>query len=75
VKAGETVTLADIAGTGSIAQFWTTSDIPEFRSLVLRFYWDDEKTPSVEVPMGDFFAMGRDAAPHLVNSLPVPVAP
>ncbi len=75
VKAGETVTLADIAGPGCINQFWITSDLPEYRALVLRFYWDDETTPSVEVPMGDFFAMGHDAAPHLVSSLPVTVGP
>jgi hypothetical protein len=42
---------------------------------VLRFYWDQEEQPSVEVPLGDFFAMGHDAAPHLVNSLPVTVGP
>ncbi|MBL8219861.1 MAG: DUF2961 domain-containing protein, partial [Bryobacterales bacterium] len=24
----------------------------------LRMYWDDETTPSVEVPVGDFYGMG-----------------
>ena len=39
------------------------------RGCVLRFYWDDEETPSVEVPLTDFFAVGHDLfAP--VNSLP-----
>jgi len=75
VKAGETVILADIDGPGMINQFWITSDLPLYRALVLRFYWDDEAEPSVEVPMGDFFAMGHDASPHLVNSLPVVVGP
>lgn len=75
LKAGETATLADIAGPGCINQIWITSDLPEFRALVLRFYWDDEAVPSVEVPLGDFFAMGHDAAPHTVTSLPVTVAP
>lgn len=28
----------------------------EQRSAILRIYWDDEATPSVEVPVGDFFA-------------------
>ena len=28
------------------------------RQLVLRMYWDGEATPSVEVPVGDFFAVG-----------------
>lgn len=75
VAAGETATLADIDGPGSIAQMWITSDLDEFRALVLRFYWDDEAEPSVEVPLGDFFAMGHDTAPHTVSSQPVTVAP
>jgi hypothetical protein len=54
---------------------WITSDLPQFRALVLRLYWDDEATPSVEVPLGDFFALGHDAAPHTVSSLPVTVGP
>ena len=28
------------------------------RQLVLRMYWDGEPTPSVEVPVGDFFGVG-----------------
>ena len=75
VPAGETVILADINGPGCINHFFITSDIPRYRDLVLRFYWDHEEDPSVEVPMGDFFAMGHDAVPHLVHSLPVVVAP
>ena len=75
VKSGETVTLADIAGPGTIQQLWFTSNLPEYRALILRIYWDEEAVPSVEVPLGDFFAMGHDASPHTVNSLPVVVAP
>jgi hypothetical protein len=75
VAAGTTVTLADIAGPGVINHVFLTSDLPEYRALVVRFYWDDEETPSVEAPLGDFFAMGHDAAPHVVSSLPVVVGP
>ena len=75
VKAGELVTLADIAGPGCINELFITSDLPEYRALVLRIYWDGEETPSVETPLGDFFARGHDSAPHLVNSLPVTVGP
>ena len=75
VKAGQTVTLADIRGPGCINELFITSDLAEYRALVLRFYWDDETLPSVEVPVGDFFAMGHDAAPHLVSSLPIVVGP
>jgi len=75
VKAGETVELANIEGPGCINQFWITSDLPTYRALVLRFYWDGETEPSIETPLGDFFAMGHDAAPHTVSSLPVVVGP
>lgn len=75
VAAGETVTLADIEGPGCINHFSLGSDIKEFRAFVLRMYWDGEETPSVEVPLGDFFAMGHDTATHEVFSLPVTVGP
>ena len=73
-KAGETITLAEINGPGSICQFFITSDLPEYRALTLRIYWDGEEAPSVEASMGDFFAMGHDSAPHEVTSAPVTVA-
>jgi hypothetical protein len=75
VKAGETVTLADIEGPGCINELFLTSDIKEYSALVVRMYWDNEETPSVEVPMGALFAMGHDAHPHMVNSLPVMAGP
>ena len=75
VAAGATATLAEIEGPGCINQIFITSDLPEYRALVLRFYWDGEAEPSVEVPLGEFFAMGHDAATHLVRSLSVVVGP
>jgi hypothetical protein len=45
-----------------------------WRFSILRFYWDDETTPSVEVPVGDFFGMGWGVYAPL-NSLPVTVNP
>ncbi|MEZ4715088.1 MAG: glycoside hydrolase family 172 protein [Caldilineaceae bacterium] len=45
-----------------------------WRSLVLRMYWDEEETPSVEVPLGDFFCMGWCERANL-TSLPVAVNP
>jgi hypothetical protein len=75
LKSGETVTLADIQGPGTINQLFLTSDLRQYRALVLRMYWDSEATPSVEVPLGDFFAMGHDSAPHEVYSAPITVAP
>ncbi len=53
-----TVTLADIEGPGAIQQIWLTVHPQFWRRLVIRFYWDHEETPSVEVPIGDFFCNG-----------------
>jgi hypothetical protein len=45
-----------------------------WRFTILRMYWDGEKEPSVQVPVGDFFANGWGTyAP--ITSLPVCVNP
>jgi hypothetical protein len=75
VAAGSTEVLADIEGPGCINEIFLTSDIQCYSSLVLRIYWDGEEAPSVECPMGAFFAMGHDFAPHNVSSAMVTVAP
>jgi hypothetical protein len=68
----ETVTLADIDGSGAIEHIWCTVNPKAYRRLVLRIYWDNETTPSVEVPLGDFFCNGW-GIPSNVNSLPISV--
>jgi len=57
IKAHTTFTFAEIDGPGSIQHIWMTPT-GVWRNSIIRFYWDDEKTPSVEVPVGDFFCMG-----------------
>ncbi len=57
IKPGETFTLAEITGPGAIQHIWMTPT-GNWRSSILRMYWDDEAQPSVEVPVGDFFATG-----------------
>jgi hypothetical protein len=57
IAAKSTFTLAEISGSGSIQHIWMTPT-GNWRFSILRFYWDDETTPSVEVPVGDFFGMG-----------------
>jgi len=69
-----TTTLAQIAGPGVIQHIWITADSKIYRDAILRMYWDDEPTPSVEVPLGDFFACGH-ALRTRVNSLPICVNP
>ena len=73
IEAGQTVTLAEIDGSGAIQHIWMTPT-GTWRFSIIRFYWDDEKEPSVEVPVGDFFGMGWGEYAHL-NSLPVTVNP
>ncbi len=74
LKAGETVTLADIQGTGIIQHIWMTVSERAYRDGVLRFFWDDEETPSVETPLGDFFCNGHGLR-YDVNALPIAVNP
>ena len=79
IAAGKTQQLADITGQNVIRHIWMTPAFnppspATWRSLILRVYWDDEKEPSVEVPLGDFFAMGlNEFAP--INSAVVAVNP
>jgi len=57
IAKGETFTLAQIEGSGAIQHIWMTPT-GNWRFSILRIYWDDEKEPSVECPVGDFFGMG-----------------
>ena len=61
VKAGETRTLAELAGPGIIRHIWITLATPEthhLKKIVLRVYWDARPSPAVEAPVGDFFGLG-----------------
>jgi hypothetical protein len=71
---GSTTVLADIRGSGIIQHIWITVDPKAYRETVLRIYWDGEAMPSVETPLGDFFANGHGLR-YNVNSLPVTVNP
>jgi len=57
IAAGQTFELADIDGPGAIEQIWMTPT-GNWRSSILRIYWDGQDVPSVECPVGDFFACG-----------------
>ncbi len=73
IKSKTTYTVAEIDGSGSIQHIWMTPT-GKWRYSILRFYWDDETAPSVEVPVGDFFGMGWGQYASL-NSLAVTVNP
>ncbi|HVN79158.1 MAG TPA: glycoside hydrolase family 172 protein [Terriglobia bacterium] len=57
IQPKQTFTLAEIPGPGAIQHIWMTPT-GNWRFSILRIYWDGEAEPSVEVPVGDFFAAG-----------------
>lgn len=73
IEPGEVREIANIEGPGAIQQIWMTPSGP-WRNVILRFYWDDQDQPSVECPVGDFFACGWNKYAQ-VSSLAVCVNP
>jgi hypothetical protein len=67
IKPGETFTMAEIDGPGAIQHIWMTPT-GNWRFSILRIYWDEEKEPSIECPVGDFFGMGWNEYSPLVSS-------
>jgi hypothetical protein len=73
IDARQTFTLGEITGPGAIQHIWMTPT-GNWRFAILRVYWDGETTPSIEVPLGDFFASGWGKYGQ-INSLAVAVNP
>lgn len=55
IEPNTTVEIANIEGPGIIQHIWMTPT-GKWRSVILRIYWEGQQTPSVECPVGDFFA-------------------
>ena len=58
IAAGQSLTLADITGSGVIDRIWMTINdrsAESLRAMRLDIYWDGAKTPAVSAPLGDFF--------------------
>ena len=76
IAPGETFVLADIEGPGCIRHIWMTPT-GDYRTSILRVYYDNSEIPSIECPVGDFFASAYTNfevfAP--INSLAVCVNP
>lgn len=70
LQPGEIFEIANIKGPGAIKHIWITSKGTS-RDTVIRFYWDGCKNPSVECPIGDFFANAFLPKHIAVNSLAV----
>lgn len=74
LPANQTTTIAEIDGPGAIQHIWMTVNPAVWRKTIIRFYWDDEDTPSIETPLGDFFCNGWGVRCN-ITSLPVAVNP
>jgi hypothetical protein len=77
IGAGETRTLAELAGPGCVRHIWMTLASREAaypRRSVLRMYWDGAETPCVEAPTGDFFGVGHGILTNFA-SLPLSMSP
>ena len=74
IQPGETFVAAEIEGPGAIQSMWFggSSALRHGRLSILRIYWDGQEQPSVESPLGDFFASGWEGFAQL-SSLPVAV--
>jgi hypothetical protein len=62
IMPGETLVMANLQGPGMVTHLWVTVADSEYawpRLLRLRVYYDGEKTPSVDAPLGDFFGVGH----------------
>jgi hypothetical protein len=62
IMPGETLVMANLDGAGMVTHIWVTVADNEYawpRLLRLRVYYDGEKTPSVDAPLGDFFGVGH----------------
>jgi len=57
IQPHETAVLANIDGPGIVQHIWLTIT-GIWRFSILRIYWDHQSNPSVECPVGDFFACG-----------------
>lgn len=75
IAPGEIFTMAEMDGPGMIKHIWVTTSSTQNRTLVFRIYWDDCQEPSVETPLGDFFASADEQQYEQLTSLAVCVNP
>ena len=73
IKPNETFEIANIDSSGAIQHIWMTPT-GKWRNTIIRFYWDYQKEPSVECPVGDFFCSGWECY-NQISSLAVCVNP
>src|SRR5205807_9827772 len=60
VAPGTTLTVLDVDGPGTISHIWLTiadSEPDHLKRIVLRIYWDQEQSPSVDAPIGAYVGL------------------
>jgi hypothetical protein len=69
-----TFELGTIDGPALITHIWLTTHPSNWRSLIVRAYWDGADEPAIEIPVGDFFGQGWCEFAQL-SSVPVAANP
>lgn len=62
IESGKTVTLLEHEGPGCLTHLYAAlvmPDVRDYRNGILRCYWDGADSPSVQVPLGDFFGIAH----------------
>ena len=74
IPPGESLVIAELSGPAVIDRVWIGLEGSGtfWRDIVLQITWDGADSPSVEAPIGDFFAVGPGARQNL-NSVPMMV--
>jgi hypothetical protein len=73
IPVGQEVVIAEIEGPAVLRHIWFTirNDDPNYLdALRFRAFWDGEKEPAVEAPVGDFFCLGHGFVED-VESIPI----
>ncbi len=69
--------ILNITGAGCIKHIWITlgcSEAAYARKIIVRAWWDNEDSPSIECPIGDFFGIGHGIIKNFW-SLPLQMSP
>ena len=74
VSPGETVTIMDVDGPGVIRHMWFTFKEDFYRDVIIRVYWDGQKSPSVQAPLGDLMCNSWDCRQDILAG-PINVNP
>ena len=77
VEPGESVQLVDIDGPGCVTHIWMTvasatrlpAEPSALRAMVLEVSYDGSASPSVSVPVGDFFGLAHGVATRYASRL------